>query len=126
MFIIENETIRNIAGFILVAWGYFDALKYHILGTKIKQLQSAKGQSRRFINFAIGNDLYRLFYFFFVDRNYYLLISSLVALYCMCYMFWEIYLWYPYRRRGLLGFKRPNIVLYLINSLQTNSLRKRL
>ena len=118
--------IKELAGFGLIVWGYLDGIKYCIEANKIKRLRSSKNHSRRFIDLALGNDLYRLMYFCFIDRNIYLLITTLIALVCMLYMFWEIYLWYPYRMRGCSNFRRPNLFLYTLNSLLPNRLRRRL
>ena len=117
---------KEITGFILIFWGYVDGLKYHFEACKIRDHQSSKGHSRKFINMAMGNDIYRLFYFFFVDRNYYVLITSAIALLFMFEMFWQQYKYYPYRMRGCVNFKRPTILLYLINSILPNKLRRRL
>jgi hypothetical protein len=124
--IIHNQTIRNLSGFALVLWGYVDAVKYRNQTKKIKQVKTAKGNSRNFINKAIGNDLFRLFYFFFIDRNLYILITSLLALICMVELFFVIYRFYPYRMRGCPNFKRPNLWDYFVNSIISNQIRKRL
>jgi len=50
----------NIVGIILIITGIFDSFKYKWSADKIKQLQSAKGQSRKFINCAILNDIIRI------------------------------------------------------------------
>jgi len=121
-----NKSVVDISGIILIIWGYFDAIKYYFQAQKIKQLKSAKGNSRKFINMAIGNDLYRLIYFYFIDKNYYVLITSALALACMIYLWYQIYWYYPYRMRGCSNFKRPNILLFLINSALPNKIRKRL
>jgi len=123
---VKINLITNISGIILIFWGYFDAIKYYFQAQKIKQIKSARGNSRKFINMAIGNDAYRLFYFYFIDRNYYVLTTSILALICMIYLWWQIYWYYPYKCRGLDGFKRPGILLFLINSLLPNRIRKRL
>jgi len=126
LFIINNEIIKFSCGLFLCIWGYLDGIKYHFETKKIKEHKSSKGHSRKFINMAIGNDLYRLFYFFFIDRNYYVLITSIIALYFMIEMFYTIYNYYPYRKRGLVNFKKPNICAYVWNSVQPNYWRKHL
>ncbi len=117
---------KELAGLILVFWGYFDAIKYYYQAQKINQIKSAKGNSRKFINMAISNDLYRLFYFYVFDRNYYVLATSFLALICMLYLWWTVYYFYPYKCRGLYGFKRPSIFIYILNSILPNRLRRRL
>jgi hypothetical protein len=118
--------IKAIAGAILVVWGYLDAIKYHIEAVKIRKTKTTVGRSRWFINLALGNDIYRIYYFIFIDNNIYVLITALLATMFMLEMFWEIYKNYPYKMRGCPNFKRPNIWVYFLNSLQSNKIRKRL
>jgi hypothetical protein len=123
----SNEIIfTNIFGVILTVFGYLDGYKYFIEARKIVSVKTSHGHSRKFINIALANDVVRLGYFFVIDRNIYLIISAIVALVFMCYMFWQIYWWYPYRNRTRYGFKRPNLGLYIVNSLLPNSIRKKL
>ena len=124
--IIHNPIIKNLAGLILILWGYFDGVKYHFQSQSIKKIKLARGHSRKFINLALGNDKYRLFYFFFIDRNLYVLITSIIALIFMIELWYTQYLYYPYRMRGCSNFKRPNILYYLLNSILPNRIRKRL
>jgi len=117
--------IRTIVGILLVITGIFDAYKYSWQARRIIKVQSAKGQSRKFTNAAIINDLVRITYSIIIKDAYLFAINAL-ALSCMFYLFYVTYVYYPYRRRGLNGFKRPNIFLYAINSLMPNRIRKRL
>lgn len=118
-------SLKDIVGGLLIFTSVFDAAKYSIQALKISKAKSAKNMSRKFTNFAILNDLVKLLYGI-VIMDLFIIGSSILALGCMFHLWWETYLWYPYRCRGLLGFKRPNIVLYLINSLLSNRIRKRL
>lgn len=120
-----NWLLKDIVGGILVITSIFDALKYSIQASKIRKTQSAKSQSRRFINFAITNDIVKLYYGFII-LDWFIVISSLLAIVCMLDLWYTTYKYYPYRCRGLIGFKKPNILLYLINSIIPNRLRKRL
>lgn len=117
--------IKEIFGIALIITSIFDAIKYSIQANKINKVKSAKAMSRKFINFALLNDLIKLGYGF-VIWDMYIIWSSVLALFCMIHLWWMIYLWYPYRMRGCNNFKRPNIVLYFINSLLPNSIRKKL
>lgn len=119
--------IKDVAGLLLIAWGYLDGIKYWIEGNKIRRIHSSKGHSRNFINLALGNDVYRLFYFIFIDRNIYVLITTIIALVCMVYMFYQIYTYYPYRtypRKKIIA--RPSIIRYIWNSLLPNRIRRHL
>lgn len=118
-------TFKNIIGILLIITGVFDALKYTIQANKISRVKSAKNMSRKFINFALMNDIVRLSYGM-VIYDLYIILSSILALLCMIHLWWEIYLYYPYRMRGCINFKKPNILLYFINSILPNRIRKKL
>ena len=124
--VINNIVIKTLAGWLLIAWGYFDGVKYHFQAQSIRKVQIAKGHSRKFINFALGNNFYRFFYFIVIDRNYYVLATTIIALIFMFELFWTIYIYYPYRYRNLMNWKRPSLYRYFINSLLPNSIRKKL
>ena len=117
--------IRDVVGFLLIVASIFDALKYSIQAHKIHQVKTAKAISRRFINWALMNDIVKLFYGCSIF-DLYIILSSILALICMLHLWVTIYIYYPYRMRGCLNFKRPSIFRYLINSLLPNSLRKKL
>jgi len=116
---------QEIFGWLLMLTGVLDALKYSLQARKIWKAQSSKNISRRFINWAIVNDVVRIGYGV-VLVDWYIILSSLLALVCMIDMFLAQYWWYPYRCRYLINFKRPNIFLYTINSILPNQIRKRL
>ncbi len=121
--------IKDIAGVILIIFGYLDAIKYHFQSQKIKQAKTAIGNSRKFINLAIINDFYRFFYFIFIDNNYYVLITAILALIFMLELYWNIYIFYPYKqypKSKTTVLKRPNIILYIYNSLLPNKIRRHL
>ena len=115
---------KNILGNLLIFTSIFDAAKYSVQAFKIHRDKKAR-MSRRFINWAISNDVVKLLYGFAII-DVYIILSSLLALFCMFHLWAEIYWWYPYRMRGCHGFKRPNIMLYLVNSILPNQIRKRL
>jgi hypothetical protein len=117
--------IKNSIGVLLVITGILDAYKYFLQGRKIQTRKSAKGMSRMFMNYALSQDLTKLVYSI-VIQDAYIFIISVLALGCMFYMWEMIRQYYPYRMRGCVNFKRPNIFTYLINSLLPNRLRKRL
>ncbi len=117
--------IKDIFGIIFIITSYFDAVKYLWQARAIKRVGTAKGQSRKFINAAIFNDLAKLSYSICI-KDLFVFASSIIALMTMLYCWATIYIYYPYRKRGLINFKRPNIFIYLINSLLPNSIRKRL
>jgi hypothetical protein len=117
--------LKDIFGIIFIITSYFDAIKYIWQSKAIKKAGTAKGQSRKFINAAIFNDIAKLIYAILI-KDIFIGISAIIALMTMIHCFYTIYKYYPYRMRGCQNFKRPNILLYLMNSLQPNSIRKRL
>lgn len=119
------ETLKQITGWLLIITGIFDAWKYTWEARKIRFVGTAKGHSRKFINTAIANDLVRITYSVLI-LDFYLIFINAVALICMINLWYTIYLFYPFRNRNLKGFKRPNIIVYFINSILPNSIRKRL
>lgn len=123
---IRLNFIGGVLGFLLIITGILDSFKYHWEAKKIRAVGTAKGHSRQFINVAIYHDVVRVIYLLTINRDWYLLLVSLIALYTMFDMFWAIYTRYPYKMRGCPNFKRPNIVLYFINSTLPNQIRKKL
>jgi len=121
----NNIGLKELFGGLLIVTSIFDAIKYSLQANKIRYTKTAKSQSRKFINFAILNDIVKLIYGFII-LDWYIIISSLLAIGCMFDLWYTTYLYYPYRCRGLIGFKKPNILFYLMNSILPNSIRKRL
>lgn len=117
--------LKELLGACLILTSLFDAWKYIWQAKSIIKVGTAKGHSRKFINAAMFNDIIKLGYGI-VILDLFIIASSLLALVTMTYNFYTIYKYYPYRCRGLNGFKRPNIFLYLLNSFLPNRLRKRL
>lgn len=120
-----NAALKDIFGGLLIVTSIFDAFKYSLQARKIQKEQTAKSMSRKFINFALANDFVKLSYGF-VIQDLFIIFSSILALLCMMDLWWQIYWYYPYRMRGCVNFKRPNIILYIINSIVPNKIRKRL
>jgi hypothetical protein len=120
-----NWLLKDIVGSILVITSIFDAIKYTLQANKIRFTKNAKSQSRKFINFAIINDVVKLYYGFIII-DWFIIISSLLAIICMLDLWITTYRFYPYRMRGCYNFKRPSPGIYLINSILPNRLRKRL
>lgn len=118
-------TFKQIIGVLLIITGIFDAIKYIWEAKKISEVGTAKGHSRKFINMALTNDLVRITYSILIV-DFYLMFINAIALFCMFKLWWTIYLYYPYKNRNLLNWKRPNVFLYTLNSILPNSLRKKL
>jgi len=117
--------IKDIIGFLLIITSVFDALKYIWNAKAIIRVGTAKGHSRKFINAAILNDITKLTYGIIIS-DLFIILSSILALITMGYLFYIIYRFYPYKKRGLINFKKPSIFLYFLNSLLPNRIRKRL
>jgi len=118
-------TTKQIFGALLIFTSIFDALKYSIQARKVVHIGSAQAMSRNFINWALGNDIIKFFYGV-VILDFYIILSSILALCCMMHLWIVVYMYYPYRMRGCPNFKRPNVFIYFINSVLPNSIRKRL
>lgn len=117
--------VKNVVGVLLVVTGILDAYKYFLQGRKIQLRQSSKGMSRMFMNYALSQDITKLVYAVII-QDMYIFIISILALACMLYMWQMVRIFYPYRMRGCINFKRPNVFVYLLNSLEPNKTRKRL
>jgi hypothetical protein len=118
-------------GYYMLITGFYDAYKYHWQSQAIKKVKLARGHSRKFILAALHNDHIKILYLFFSGLLYsrfdwFLLSTGIIAVFYMTELFFTIYTLYPYRMRGCQHFKRPNIFLYLLNSILPNRLRKHL
>jgi hypothetical protein len=120
-----EEMIKELFGSLLVIASIFDAWKYVWNAQAIRRVGTAKGHSRKFLLAAIFNDTIKLIYGILIV-DIFIILSSLLAMATMFYNFYTQYKFYPYRKRGLLHFKRPNILLYFWNSITPNRIRKRL
>jgi len=117
--------IKDIIGIILIFTSILDALKYVWNAKAIIKIGTAKGHSRKFINAAIFNDITKLTYGIII-LDLFIILSSVLALITMGYLFYIIYLFYPYKKRGLINFKKPSVFLYFLNSVLPNRIRRRL
>jgi hypothetical protein len=120
-----NLVLKDFFGGLLILTSIFDGWKYVWNAKSIIKIGTAKGHSRKFINAAILNDIIKLGYGI-VIADIFIICSSIYALGTMIFLFYTIYRYYPYRCRGLDGFKKPNLFLYIINSITPNQIRKRL
>jgi hypothetical protein len=120
-----EKYLVNILGILFLLTSILDAIKYHWNAVKIRTVGTSKGHSRKFINAAILNDVVRMAYGCSV-HDWYIVISSLLAMVFMGELFFVIYWYYPYRKRNQPGFKRPGILVYLWNSILPNDWIKKL
>ena len=116
----------NILRALVFITGFLDAYKYKFIAQKVSRLKSSREISRKFLNVSIINRIVLLIYVWFILHDTILTVVSLIALYTMCEAFYYVYSYYPYRNRGLKNFKKPSILKYTLNSLQSNRKRKRL
>jgi len=117
--------LKELIGILLIITSIFDAIKYLWNAMAIVKVGTARGHSRKFINAAIFNDIIKLLYGIII-LDLFIILSSLLALITMVYLFYTIYKFYPYYKRGLINFHRPNIFVYIWNSIQPNYWRKHL
>jgi hypothetical protein len=120
-----NSALKDVFGGLLILTSIFDGWKYVWNAKSIIKIGTARGHSRKFINAAILNDIIKLCYGIII-ADIFIVGSSIFALGTMSFLFYTIYKYYPYRMRGCSNFKKPNIILYLINSITPNKIRKRL
>ena len=121
-----NQVLRDIFGFALVLTGILDAWKYALQASKIRREKTSGALSRQFINYAILNDVVKMGYGFII-WDAFIISTSILALICMMYLFWTVYIYYDYEtypRRCYV--KRPSLFTYTINSVLPNSKRKHL
>lgn len=112
-------------------WGiiiarFYDGYKYRISSRKIRKLKSAKGHSRDFGNMALGVDIFVLGYFIWKNFDPYMILSCILCILFVIEYWLTLYWYYPYRMRGCINFKKPNLLVYFLNSLQFDKYRKRL
>jgi hypothetical protein len=117
--------IISILGVLLIIFGVLDGWKYHIVANKVKLAKSSKTHSRMFTNITLGKDVVMVAYLCFKPDAFLMIMTLLGFIFAIEY-FWQIYRFYPFLKRGLNNFKRPNLIIYVINSLLPNSLRRRL
>lgn len=117
--------VKEIFGYVLILGGILDAWKYIWHVQAIRRTKTSKSHSRKFINAGIFQDLVKITYGVLI-KDWFITLSCLLALIAMMIYFYTIYIFYPYRSRGLKNFKRPNIFYYILNSLLPNNKRKRL
>ena len=106
---------------------FIDGWKYIIQMSKIKRVNSAKSQSRAFINWAIFSDVWMIAWLMFKVKDEALFITGVFALLCVLVLFWTTYIYYDYRRYPRTKtITRPDILTYFINSILPNQKRKHL
>ena len=118
--------ILNLWGIGLLIARFLDAWKYLIQSNKIAKVKLSRGHSRDFGNIALGIDIFMLLYFIFNNFDVYMIISNIVMILFVGKYWFTLYWYYPYRMRGCPNFKRPNLLVYFINSIQMDKYRKRL
>jgi hypothetical protein len=117
--------LKEIFGYLLILSSLLDAWKYLWQVSAIKKAGVAKGHSRKFLDAALLNHSVKVIYGIVIS-DIFIIISAILALVTTSYNFYILYLMYPYKNRGLKNFKRPNIFVYLWNSLLPNNIRKHL
>lgn len=118
--------LKSIFGILLVLTSIGDAWKYTIQARRVQKEKSSQNLSRRFINFAVLNDLVKLIYGFVIG-DWFIISTSIMALVCMLDLWYQIYWWYCYETYPKrIKITRPNILLYLWNSILPNRVRKHL
>jgi len=123
-----RNIILSISGILLTITGIWDGFKYHWSASAVRKAKSAKGQSRKFINVAISNDIIRIIHCALLP-DWWLVVSSIFALIFMLEHWIVVYIYYPYKtypKEKIIRLKRPNILRYFWNSLLPNKVRRHL
>jgi hypothetical protein len=123
---LNNLHYLNLWGIGLIIARFYDGYKYYKQTQKIKKVGVAKGHSRDFGNIAIGVDGFMLLYFIYKNWDLYMIISTILMLLFVGNYWLTLYRFYPYRMRGCHNFKRPNLLVYFLNSIQLDKYRRRL
>lgn len=120
-----RELLVEILGWAMVFTGIFDAVKYSIQAMKLAKVGTSEGQSRKFMVFAIGNDIVKILYSV-AKEDIYIFLSSALAMACMFHLWYFIYKYYPYKYRNLKNFKRPSLWKFTLNACIPNNRREHL
>ena len=121
----NNLFFKNIIQFLLIWAGIADAYKYGRLRQKIVRIKSSRSVSRMFSLIAIICDIIFVLYVLIIKDPFLIFVRGL-ALYTTVDLYYHVYLYYPFKTRNLNNFKRPNLWIFLLNTLEPNSTRQRL
>ena len=121
----NNLFFKNIIQFLLIWAGFADAYKYSRLRQKIVRVKSSRSVSRMFSLIAIICDIIFVLYVLIIKDPFLIFVRGL-ALYTTVDLYYHVYLYYPFKTRNLNNFKRPNLWIFLLNTLEPNSTRQRL
>lgn len=119
---------QEIFGTLLIISGVWDGWKYRLQTNKVRKNCSSKNCSRMFCNLAILGDLFRLAYGI-SKVDWFLISTSIIALYFMVEYWWAIYMYYDYKtypRRQVRILSRPMLFTYIKNSFIPNKRRTQL
>lgn len=121
----DSLFFKNILQFLLLWAGVADAYKYSRLRSKIVRNQSSRNVSRMFSLIAIKCDIIFVLYVLLIKDPFLIFVRG-IALYTTLDLYYNIYLYYPFKTRKLKNFKKPSLWEFYINSLEPNHSRKRL
>lgn len=110
---------------LVICTGVVDAIKYRVETSKVKKTASSRDLSRKFTLMALICNIILILYCLLISE-WTLLIVRCMSLIFMCELFWTQYLYYPYKMRKLMNFRKPNFFIFLWNALLPNRIRKRL
>lgn len=120
--------LTEILGILVIIFGILDGIKYYWFAKKIQEVKSSRAYSRKGLNVAIFNDVIRILYGLCI-HDWFIILSGMFASVTMMYCWWEIYLYYPYRhypKEKTIRLIRPNIFVYIWNSILPNRFRPKL
>lgn len=116
----------DIFGWLFIIFRIIDGWSYRLQAEKIKKIRIANGHSRKSANLHILIDSFMIWYAWFHIHDFYMTVAMIINTLFVMYYWNTIRTYYPYRKRGLVNFKKPSIFMYTYNSLLPNKFRKKL
>lgn len=120
-----NISLKTLFGVLVLIAGIFDAYKYRRQTQKLKRNKSSRNISRMFVFIAIICDIVIVLYTVII-KDFILIIIRTLSLYTMCELYYYVWKFYPYKNRKKRKFKKPNLILFLRNTLLPNNIRRHL
>lgn len=107
--------------------GIIDAHKYYRQAEKVIKEGSSANISRMFLCEAFGVALFMLAYVIVYYWTDWVLVSvRIFPIITIVYLYWLVYVYYPYKNQHKPDFKRPSFWKFFLNSLTPNDKAERL
>lgn len=120
-----NISLKTLLGVLVLIAGIFDAYKYRRQTQKLRRNKSSRNISRMFVFIAIICDVVIVLYTVVIKDPILITIRAL-SLYTMCELYYNVWKFYPYKNKKKRKFKRPNLIIFVWNTLLPNNIRRHL